>query len=335
MTFAVGASLCEKQHPDPLRVGFFGQPGPYAEEALQLLLAHAGADFQIVWVVEGLRRMLLGRTWRICRPPWLFSPAQSAARGLAHIAHSSAVPVLQTTNVHTRGVVQTLAAANLDVLLCAGFDRLFQRPLRAQFELCLNAHPSPLPKWRGPSPLFWSIRSCQRQSAVTVHLMDGSEDHGAIVSTTPFSWPGQASGTHIVTLAGKLAGGMFLQTLRQLRRQPLQVSPQAHVQATRAPRPRAEDARIEPLTWRGEDLLDFACAAPFFKTPWLHVGSETFFIRRGIHFTPGLKVPGDFVLCGDRLDINCQDGAVCMAIQTEDSFFAGAKPSTIRTASNR
>lgn len=316
MSLAVGHELTAQSHPKPLRVGFFGQSGPYAVEALRLLRAHGGADFEITWVIEGVRRLPLRRSWRILRPSWFSKNTKKPECTLVDLAHLDRVPVVQTTDVHCRGVLKILAMANLDVLLCAGFDRLFNAQLRAQFQICLNAHPAPLPKWRGPSPLFWCLRSAQRQSAVTVHLMDAGEDHGPIVQSTPFSWPSQANGMQITTLAGKMAGGTLLQTLRQLRNAPLRVVTQAHKEATRAPRPRSEDVKIEPLEWRGQALLDFACAAPFFKTPWLQIGSDTFFIRSGVHFTPNVRIPGDFALFDNFLNINCQDGFVCLQLQS-------------------
>ena len=46
----------------------------------------------------------------------------------------------------------------------------------------LNIHPSPLPYGRGPDPVFWVYRLGERETGVTVHLMDDGLDSGPILA---------------------------------------------------------------------------------------------------------------------------------------------------------
>lgn len=46
----------------------------------------------------------------------------------------------------------------------------------------INAHPSLLPKYRGPNPYFWVIRNMEQETGVTFHLIDENYDTGAILA---------------------------------------------------------------------------------------------------------------------------------------------------------
>ena len=46
---------------------------------------------------------------------------------------------------------------------------------------CLNIHPSLLPLYRGPDPLFWQLRNGEPQTGVSLHLVTSKFDAGPIV----------------------------------------------------------------------------------------------------------------------------------------------------------
>jgi methionyl-tRNA formyltransferase len=46
---------------------------------------------------------------------------------------------------------------------------------------CINAHPSLLPRHRGPNPYYWVLKNGERQSGVTFHFMDENFDTGPIL----------------------------------------------------------------------------------------------------------------------------------------------------------
>ena len=50
----------------------------------------------------------------------------------------------------------------------------------------LNLHPSLLPDYRGPNPLFWQYYDGIEESGFTVHQIDEKEDHGCIYGQARF-----------------------------------------------------------------------------------------------------------------------------------------------------
>ena len=54
---------------------------------------------------------------------------------------------------------------------------------------CFNLHPSALPDYRGPSPIFWQLRDGISDSGVSVHRMSSRFDRGALLCRQPLSIP--------------------------------------------------------------------------------------------------------------------------------------------------
>ena len=106
------------------------------------------------------------------------------APGKRRLARTSAGLVLGKPDLEDPVIVRTLASAEPDVLLSWFWPRripaaVLALPRRGSF----GVHPSLLPRWRGPDPYFWAIRSGDRETGVTLHRLDPAYDTGAIVDT--------------------------------------------------------------------------------------------------------------------------------------------------------
>lgn len=70
-----------------------------------------------------------------------------------------------------------------DLGLCLGYRWLLTPEILAIPRLgVVNAHPSLLPRWRGPIPTAWAIREGDEETGLTFHLMDESFDTGPILA---------------------------------------------------------------------------------------------------------------------------------------------------------
>ena len=67
-----------------------------------------------------------------------------------------------------------------DVLVSILGNEIFRAPL-LQVAPCLNLHTAPLPRYRGLMPTFWVLRFKEKQTAVSVFLVDEGIDSGPIV----------------------------------------------------------------------------------------------------------------------------------------------------------
>lgn len=76
-----------------------------------------------------------------------------------------------------------------DVALYYGWSKIIPEEIFKK-KLCLILHPSPLPKYRGGSPLQHQIMAGEKTSAVTICQVTENIDAGDIYSQTPFSLEG-------------------------------------------------------------------------------------------------------------------------------------------------
>lgn len=103
-------------------------------------------------------------------------------------ANESGVPILPFPRRADPSGLAALSALELDAVAVACF------PWRIQPEVIatgrwggLNLHPSLLPRWRGPAPIFWTLEAGDPISGVTVHVLDEDFDSGDIVAQAPFA----------------------------------------------------------------------------------------------------------------------------------------------------
>lgn len=76
-----------------------------------------------------------------------------------------------------------------EIILYIGWSKMIPKNIY-QNKLCLLLHPSPLPKYRGGSPLQHQIMAGEKMSAVTICKVTDKLDSGDIYSQTPFSLEG-------------------------------------------------------------------------------------------------------------------------------------------------
>lgn len=291
-----------------MRVAFLGQTGPYAPFALQELLRDR-QRFEIALVVEGKKSS---------RPEHRLRDPKKPVTGstLAEMAASWGIPALVSTDVNDPKSIAIVGEHAIDLLVCVGFDRLFsQALLDTAARGGINAHPSDLPRLRGPAPIFWALKEGRTRMAMSLHGLDAREDAGPIYAQEWFAPSSLAAGDVIFRMAGKLAGKMLVPLLAKAVDQELVGVAQDNRRATRAPRPKPEDALVRPLEWECDALVRFACGAPYFRTPWLTLADENYFVRRGLKAEKGKRVPGEHAVVGDHLVVQCRDGTAHLEIQ--------------------
>ena len=76
-----------------------------------------------------------------------------------------------------------LLKLNPDIILIGSWGEKFEKTTYDIPKIAtINAHPSLLPKYRGPNPYFWAIKNMEQESGITLHLLDNGYDTGAILA---------------------------------------------------------------------------------------------------------------------------------------------------------
>jgi methionyl-tRNA formyltransferase len=120
----------------------------------------------------------------------------------------------------------------------------------------LNLHPSLLPRWRGPDPLFWTFHAGDRVSGITVHELSPEFDAGRMVAQRPVD---VELGCRLEELEERLAtvGGEMLADAVRTRFGGSTASRVQDGASTWAPLPADEDWIIEPA-WAAERAFRYA-----------------------------------------------------------------------------
>lgn len=69
----------------------------------------------------------------------------------------------------------------VDVLVCCLFNRLLDQSFIESFDYCVNVHPSLLPDYRGPEPIYWGLLHKERQFGISIHHMSDHVDEGDVI----------------------------------------------------------------------------------------------------------------------------------------------------------
>jgi methionyl-tRNA formyltransferase len=107
----------------------------------------------------------------------------SPARRLSRILKRHGVPELRLQeNVNSPASLDAIRAMRPDLLVSVAGNQIFRRAL---IELapkgCLNLHTALLPKYRGLMPTFWVLKNGEKETGVSVFLVDEGIDSGPIV----------------------------------------------------------------------------------------------------------------------------------------------------------
>jgi methionyl-tRNA formyltransferase len=256
-------------------------PGPFSTEPLAALLA-AGAEVAAVLLPAGPQQVAAVE-------PIIPRPT-AGRRDLAQMALEAQVPVYQVRHLGAE-VEDWLAGLRPAVACVACWRQRFPATLLAVPELgFLNVHPSLLPAYRGPYPLFWALRDGRRESGVTVHWMDASLDSGDIALQAPLTLAEGVGPAVLDRAAGELGGELLVESLRGMAAGTLRRQPQP-AGGTYQPAPRTADFALD-TDWSAQHAFNFMRGTSDWGLPYpVQVGGKTIQLRQALGYEPSARLP--------------------------------------------
>jgi methionyl-tRNA formyltransferase len=172
---------------------------------------------------------------------------EGAIDAIDHLAESAGVPVLAVRELRHPDVAATLAQFKPDLIVVACFPWLIPPEIRAIPPLgALNLHPSLLPRWRGPEPLFWTFKQRDREAGVTVHRLAAGFDTGPILAQSRYPIAEGIDGRELERELARLGGELLVATIEKVANGTSIEVPQDEDLATFAPMPDDSDLILEP-----------------------------------------------------------------------------------------
>lgn len=130
----------------------------------------------------------------------------------------------------------------------------------------LNVHPSLLPAYRGPFPLFWQFRMGETATGVSVHWMDDGLDTGDIAGRRKIQFDDGVRGAEAEALCAKFGGDLLAEVLGRLSRGVEMRQPQPSG-GSYYPAPSPDDFTLE-AGWHPRRAFNFMRATAEWNIPF-------------------------------------------------------------------
>jgi methionyl-tRNA formyltransferase len=251
-----------------MRVLYLGMYGAFSRIPLLALLA-AGVNVVAVVVPTQVKGMAI----RPLLPPYLNLSLPLLNPSTIQLAWQHDIPVYEVGQLRHAQTLSTLAVLAPDVAFVSCFSKRIPKILLdLPTHGFLNLHPSLLPAYRGPQPLFWCFQQGETNTGVTLHFMDEGFDTGDIAFQEHIPFADGLSGDEADLLCGERGGVMMVQTLKQLSVGTLPRQPQGAT-FTYHPSPTAADFRI-PTSWSARRAFNFMRGTAEWERPYTILTSE-------------------------------------------------------------
>jgi methionyl-tRNA formyltransferase len=134
--------------------------------------------------------------------------------------------------------VDSVAALRPDLIVVAGFSRILRDDvIRIPSRGCINVHPSLLPRYRGPNPIYWVLANGEKETGVTVHYVDEGIDTGDVIAQRPVRIIGGDDERSLFARCVDESARLLTDVLRRFEDGPVPGAPQDAQVATYFPHP--------------------------------------------------------------------------------------------------
>ena len=147
-----------------------------------------------------------------------------------------------------------LKGQQVDLIVVACYGKILPKEMLTIPKYgALNIHPSLLPKYRGPAPVPNTILNGEKETGVSIILMDEREDHGPILASREFSISnfqfsnglGKPTAPELLQILWELGGDLAVETIPKWIGGEITPQEQDHSKATFTRKLTREDGRID------------------------------------------------------------------------------------------
>lgn len=172
------------------------------------------------------------------------------------LAVRAGIPTFECNDIGDPAVVKWFTGKSLDIVCVACWNRIIPpRVLSIPRQGFLNVHPSLLPAYRGPFPLFWQFRAGEVSTGVTVHWMDSGLDTGDIAGQLAVQFGEGMGGPEAESLCASAGGDLLAEVIAEAAQWQAVRRPQPEG-GSYFPAPSAEDFALD-ANWDARRAFNF------------------------------------------------------------------------------
>ncbi|MFY9457327.1 MAG: methionyl-tRNA formyltransferase [Candidatus Spechtbacterales bacterium] len=196
------------------------------------------------------------------------------------LAEQKKIPVMQPEKLD-KAVIRKLQTTNYQLAIVAAYGKIIPKKILGIPKYgALNVHPSLLPRWRGPSPIQYAILNGDKETGVTIMLMDEEIDHGDIVSSIRYQVSREETAGELSQKLAEIGADLLIDTIPKWVAGEIQPEAQDHKKASYSKILTKEDGHID---W-AKSAEEIECQIRAF-TPW--PGSFTFWNNKRLNIVNG------------------------------------------------
>ncbi len=252
----------------------------------------------------------------------VMASAPGRRRSLAALAREAGLPV------HFAAGSACPVDERADLLLVTCYPQRLEPAVWTMPRLdCVNLHPSLLPAYRGPAPLFWQLRNGATEVGVTLHRVGERMDAGAIIRQCRVPLPRGAGADMLNRRLAAAGAGLFRAALKDYAGGAVHPARQDERLASYFPAPTASDYEVS-ADWAAERAFNFlrgACGAPCKGV--VLAGGQRIEVERVVALHGRATLAGPLELCGDDLLVQFSPGVVRLQSPAAARLVAAALPS--------
>ncbi|MCG6969554.1 MAG: hypothetical protein LJE85_07295 [Gammaproteobacteria bacterium] len=174
----------------------------------------------------------------------------------------------------------------------------------------INLHPSLLPKYRGPNPVFWQLKSGEPHMGITLHLINNLVDGGDIVLQKDLVMKNGIRDRAINSIIGEQGAKLFIEILRLHQKKTLETKPQDPAIASYMGSPNAEDFELH-TTWSAQHAFNFMRGTEDWKMPYtVHIGGKCLRLDSAIAYSPAGAMEEDYRVDGGLVFVRFAQGVL-------------------------
>lgn len=161
-------------------------------------------------------------------------------------AEENKIPIAQPEKLKSEDFHQKLKDENYDLFIVASYGKIIPKSvLDIPKHKTINVHPSLLPRWRGADPIRSSILAGDKETGVSIMLLDEEMDHGPILAVEKFRLSNDITYEELEKTLSKLGGELLVKVMPEWAADKIGLKEQDHAKATYTKKVSKEDGRID------------------------------------------------------------------------------------------
>lgn len=195
--------------------------------------------------------------------------------------YESTKKVSQDNDLNLLDDIEDVLTYQVDIVLSIGYAQIIKKNILNHPRLgIINAHPAPLPKYRGRFSTMFAIINDEKTHGVTFHFMDERIDSGDILLQKMFPIKENDTGKSLYMKASELIVEEFSKLLKMCYEDNLPKRTPQNEHDSSYYRKEIPNAGIVELDWDGKKLNNYVRALYFppFEPAKIKIGNKYYYI---------------------------------------------------------